>query len=69
MEAWAEFLGEPELLNPKFATRQRRLENWQELYDLVAPKVAQWSNLDLMRDTMARGLVIGLVQSPEQCPW
>ena len=66
MEAWAEFLDEPKLLDSKFATRQGRLENWQELYDLVAPKLAQWSNLDLMRETMARGLVIGLVQSPEQ---
>jgi crotonobetainyl-CoA:carnitine CoA-transferase CaiB-like acyl-CoA transferase len=66
MEAWAEFLAEPKLLDPKFATRQSRLENWQELYDLVAPKLAQWSNLDLMRETMTRGLVIGLVQSPEQ---
>ncbi len=66
MEAWAEFLGEPKLLDSKFATRQARMENWQELYELVAPKLAQWCNLDLMRETMARGLVIGLVQSPEQ---
>jgi crotonobetainyl-CoA:carnitine CoA-transferase CaiB-like acyl-CoA transferase len=66
MEAWAEFLGEPQLVEAKFATRQSRMENWQELYELVAPKLAQWSNLDLMRETMARGLVIGLVQSPEQ---
>ena len=66
MEVWAEFLGEPRLLDPKFATRQSRNENWEELRDLVAPKLAQWTNLDLMRETMARGLVIGLVQSPEQ---
>jgi CoA:oxalate CoA-transferase len=66
MEVWSEFLGEPRLLDPKFATRQSRNDNWEELRDLVAPKLAQWSNLDLMRETMARGLVIGLVQSPEQ---
>jgi crotonobetainyl-CoA:carnitine CoA-transferase CaiB-like acyl-CoA transferase len=66
MEVWAEFLGEPRLLDAKFATRQSRQENWEELRDLVAPKLAQWNNLDLMRETMARGLVIGLVQSPEQ---
>jgi crotonobetainyl-CoA:carnitine CoA-transferase CaiB-like acyl-CoA transferase len=66
MEVWAEFLGEPRLLDPKFATRQSRQDNWEELRDLVAPKLAQWANLDLMRETMARGLVIGLVQSPEQ---
>jgi len=66
MEVWAEFLEEPRLLDPKFATRQSRLENWEELHRLVAPKLARWDNLDLMRETMARGLVIGLVQSPEQ---
>jgi crotonobetainyl-CoA:carnitine CoA-transferase CaiB-like acyl-CoA transferase len=66
MEVWAEFLEEPRLLDPKFATRQSRLENWEELYNLVAPKFAQWNNLNLMKETMARGLVIGLVQSPEQ---
>ena len=66
MEVWAEFLGEPRLLDPKFATRASRNDNWEELRDLVAPKLMQWNNLDLMRETMARGLVIGLVQSPEQ---
>ena len=66
MEAWAEFLEEPSLLDPKFAGRRGRMENWEELYDLVAPKLAQWNNLDLMEATMARGLVIGLVQNPQQ---
>jgi crotonobetainyl-CoA:carnitine CoA-transferase CaiB-like acyl-CoA transferase len=66
MEVWSEFLGEPRLLDPKFATRQSRADNWEELRALVAPKLEQWNNLDLMRETMARGLVIGLVQSPEQ---
>jgi crotonobetainyl-CoA:carnitine CoA-transferase CaiB-like acyl-CoA transferase len=66
MEVWSEFIGEPRLLDPKFATRLSRQENWEELRDLVAPKLAQWNNLDLMRETMARGLVIGLVQSPQQ---
>jgi crotonobetainyl-CoA:carnitine CoA-transferase CaiB-like acyl-CoA transferase len=66
MEAWAEFLAQPKLLDPKFATRQSRQEHWEELRDLVAPKLAQWSNLELMQATMAKGLVIGLVQTPEQ---
>jgi crotonobetainyl-CoA:carnitine CoA-transferase CaiB-like acyl-CoA transferase len=66
MEVWSEFLGEPRLLDPKFATRVSRQENWEELRDLVAPKLKEWNNLDLMRETMARGLVIGLVQSPRQ---
>ncbi|PKB82529.1 MAG: hypothetical protein BZY88_04105 [SAR202 cluster bacterium Io17-Chloro-G9] len=66
MEAWAEFLEEPRLTEPQFASRSGRTENWQELYDLVAPKLAQWNNLDLMEASMSRGLVIGLVQSPQQ---
>jgi crotonobetainyl-CoA:carnitine CoA-transferase CaiB-like acyl-CoA transferase len=66
MQVWAEFLGEPRLLDPKFASRQSRQEHWEELRDLVAPKLAQWNNLDLMQATMAKGLVIGLVQSPHQ---
>ena len=66
MEAWSEFLEEPRLLDPKFATRPSRLENWEELHSLVAPKLALWNNLDLMRETMARGLVVGLVQTPQQ---
>ena len=66
MEAWSEFLEEPRLLDQKFATRQSRMENWEELHSLVAPTLARWNNLDLMRETMARGLVIGLVQSPQQ---
>ncbi len=66
MEAWAEFLEEPGLLDPRFASRQGRMEHWHDLHDLVAPKLAQWNNLDLMRETMARGLVVGLVQSPQQ---
>jgi crotonobetainyl-CoA:carnitine CoA-transferase CaiB-like acyl-CoA transferase len=66
MQVWAEFLGEPRLLDPKFATRASRNEHWEELRDLVAPKLMEWNNLELMRETMARGLVVGLVQSPEQ---
>ena len=66
MEVWAEFLEEPGLLDSKFSTRRDRLENWEELYAMVAPRLAQWNNLDLMRETMTRGLVVGLVQSPKQ---
>ena len=66
MEAWAEFLEEPRLLDQKFSTRISRLDNWEELHSLVAPKLSRWNNLDLMREAMARGLVIGLVQSPQQ---
>jgi len=66
MEAWAEFLEEPRLVDSKFATRQSRMDNWEELHSLVAPVLARWNNLDLMKETMAKGLVVGLVQSPQQ---
>ena len=66
MEAWAEFLEEPKLLDAKFATTRSRMDNWEELFSLVAPPLARRNNLDLMRDSMAKGLVIGLVQSPQQ---
>ena len=66
MQAWAEFLEEPGLLDSRFASRAGRMEHWEELHSLVAPKLAQWTNLDLMRETMARGLVVGLVQTPTQ---
>lgn len=66
MQAWAEFLGEPGLLDERFATRQSQQDNWEALRDLVAPKLAQWDNLSLMQEAMARGLVVGLVQSPRQ---
>ena len=66
MEVWSDFLDEPRLRDPKFGTRPGRLDHWQELYDLVAPKLMQWENIPLMEATMAQGLVIGLVQSPIQ---
>lgn len=66
MEAWAEFLEEPGLMDPKFASRRGRMENWEELYALVAPKLALRDNLELMEAAMLRGLVLGLVQSPQQ---
>ena len=66
MEVWSEFLDEPRLLDQKFSNRPGRLEHWEELYNLVAPKLMNWENIPLMEATMAQGLVIGLVQSPLQ---
>ena len=66
MEAWAEFLEEPKLTDARFATLQSRMDNWEELHSLVATPLSKRNNLDLMRDAMAKGLVIGLVQSPQQ---
>ncbi len=66
MEVWSTFLNEPRLLDPKFANRSGRLQYWEELYELVAPKLMEWENIPLMEATMTQGLVIGLVQSPLQ---
>ena len=66
MEVWSEFLDEPRLLDQKFSNRSGRLDHWEELYNLVAPKLMNWENIPLMEATMAQGLVIGLVQSPLQ---
>ena len=66
MEVWSEFLDEPRLLDEKFSNRSGRLEHWEELYNLVAPKLMNWENIPLMEATIAQGLVIGLVQSPLQ---
>lgn len=66
METWAEFLGEPRILDPKYTSRQGRLKNHKELFDLIQAKLLEWNNLDLMRDATAKGLVIGLVQSIDQ---
>jgi crotonobetainyl-CoA:carnitine CoA-transferase CaiB-like acyl-CoA transferase len=66
METWAEFLEEPRLLDPKFSSARGRIQNWQELLDLIQPRLAGWKGIDLMKEAMDRRLVIGVVQSPEQ---
>lgn len=66
METWSEFLGVPELLDPRFKTRNGRLKYWKEQYDVIQVKLLEWTNEDFMRETMSRGLVIGLVQSTFQ---
>ena len=66
LETWAEFLGEPKLLDAKFKTVQGRRKYYQELFDLVQNKLLEWKNLDLMREATAKGLVIGLVQDIQQ---
>lgn len=66
METWAEFLGEPRLLDESFSSRQGRSQNWEKLHKLVQDKLLEWNNLDLMDATTAKGLVIGLVQNLSQ---
>lgn len=66
MQAWAAFLREPRLLDPKFQTPEGRGSSWRELLALVQPKLLAWNGQDLMREAAARRLVLGLVQSPLQ---
>jgi crotonobetainyl-CoA:carnitine CoA-transferase CaiB-like acyl-CoA transferase len=64
MEAWAAFLDEPRLRDPKFSTAQGRAQHWQELLALVQAKLSHWNARDFMREAMDRRLVVGVVQSP-----
>lgn len=71
MEAWAAFLDEPRLLDPKFSTGQGRAQHWQELLDMLQAKLAHWKAHDFMHAAMDRRLVVGVVQTPEDvvhCP-
>lgn len=71
METWSAFLGEPRLLDAKFATRQGRARHWQELLHLLQGKLADWKAHDFMKAAMDQRLVVGVVQSPEEvvhCP-
>jgi crotonobetainyl-CoA:carnitine CoA-transferase CaiB-like acyl-CoA transferase len=71
METWAEFLKEPRLLDPKFSTGQGRTQNWQELLEIMKPRLAEWKAHDFMKEAMDRRLVVGVIQSPEEvvdCP-
>ena len=71
MQAWAEFLGEPRLADPKFSTNQSRAQNSQELLELIQPPLARWKARDFMKEAMDRRLVVGVVQTPKEvveCP-
>jgi crotonobetainyl-CoA:carnitine CoA-transferase CaiB-like acyl-CoA transferase len=71
MEAWAQFLDEPQLLDAKFSTGQGRSENWRELLEIMRAKLAAWHAHDFMQQAMDRRLVVGVVQRPEEvanCP-
>ncbi|MGH8058853.1 MAG: CaiB/BaiF CoA transferase family protein, partial [Candidatus Entotheonellia bacterium] len=71
MEAWAVFLDEPRLRDPKFSTGQGRARNAEELLALIQAKLAHWNAHDFMKAAMDQRLVVGVVQSPEEvvnCP-
>jgi crotonobetainyl-CoA:carnitine CoA-transferase CaiB-like acyl-CoA transferase len=71
MDAWAEFLEEPRLRDPRFSTGQGRVQHADELLELIQARLAQWNSHDFMKEAMDRRLVVGVVQSPEEvvdCP-
>jgi crotonobetainyl-CoA:carnitine CoA-transferase CaiB-like acyl-CoA transferase len=71
MEAWAAFLDEPRLRDPKFSTGQGRAQHWRELLTLIEAKLSQWRAHEFMKEAMDRRLVVGVVQSPAEvvtCP-
>jgi crotonobetainyl-CoA:carnitine CoA-transferase CaiB-like acyl-CoA transferase len=71
MGTWAAFLDEPQLLDPKFSTRQGRARHWEELLALLQARLAHWKAHDFMRAAMDQRLVVGVVQSPAEvlhCP-
>jgi crotonobetainyl-CoA:carnitine CoA-transferase CaiB-like acyl-CoA transferase len=71
METWAAFLDEPRLRDPKFSSRQGRVQHSEELLALVQGKLSQWKAHEFMKEAMDQRLVVGVVQSPEEvvnCP-
>jgi crotonobetainyl-CoA:carnitine CoA-transferase CaiB-like acyl-CoA transferase len=71
METWAAFLNEPRLRDPKFSSRQGRVQHSEELLALVQGKLSQWKAHDFMKAAMDQRLVVGVVQNPEEvvnCP-
>ncbi len=71
MEAWAAFLDEPRLRDPKFSTGQGRAQHADELLGLVQAKLSHWKAHEFMKEAMDRRLVVGVVQTPEEvvnCP-
>lgn len=71
METWAAFLEEPQLLDPKFSTRQGRSRYWEDLLNVLQGRLAHWKAHEFMHAAMAKRLVVGVVQTPEEvlhCP-
>ena len=66
MGTWADFLNEPRLRDPKFSSRQGRIQYAEELLALVQAKLSEWKAHDFMKQAMDQRLVVGVVQSPEE---
>ncbi|MBM3924540.1 MAG: CoA transferase [SAR202 cluster bacterium] len=69
---YATLLGHPELENPKYDTRQKVLDNREEVDDLLLPIIKnEWKKFDYYNTFMEEGFVAGVVQTSEDlvnCP-
>ena len=52
MGTWADFLKEPRLRDPKFSSRQGRIQYAEELLALVQAKLSEWKAHDFMKQAM-----------------
>lgn len=70
-EQFAELLGIPELLDPKFASSNLRENHAQELEELVSPKVKKLDRHELFHNAAKKRFAFGVVQTPPEilnCP-
>lgn len=70
-EAFAELLGLPELLDPKFSTAQARTENIEELSRLVQSRLKELDRFELFHQAEKSRFVFGVCQTPQdilECP-
>lgn len=68
---YAEMLDIPELSDKKFSSATDRIENADELDEILLPKLEEWNKYDYFDKTMSEGWVTGVVQTPEdllKCP-
>jgi len=68
---FAELLGLPQLLDPKFATSEGRTEHIEELDDLVSKRLKELDALELFHKAQNRRFVFGVCQTPKDilaCP-
>lgn len=70
-EDFADLLGLPELLDPKFATAQGRTEHKAELDEIVCRRLNDVDPLELFHNAQKRRFVFGVSQTPKDildCP-
>lgn len=68
---YANFLGRPDIDDPKFETTALRIQHAEELDKVLLPILREQSKFDYFNAAMAEGWVAGVVQTPEDlvnCP-